>query len=80
MNLNCLAVIDPGKTNDKYEVGDLSGKYGEIAAGAIELKGDHYDTNLPLFTSLSAADKSIVLHLATDNSRFPVFFCYSNQS
>ena len=34
-------------TNDQYEVGDFSGKYGSLSQ-KVEYRGQHQDNNLPL--------------------------------
>lgn len=56
----------PGKgTNDQYEIGDLSGKYGSLPESVTE----HYlavfvDMNLPLFGSNSVIGRSVVIDSA----------------
>ncbi|XP_078358914.1 uncharacterized protein LOC144643511 isoform X1 [Oculina patagonica] len=52
----------PGSgTNDEYEIGDLSGKYGTFL-NLSSYRGKHYDYNLPLFGKNSIQGRSIVIH------------------
>ena len=48
-------------TNDEYEVGDLSGKYGSLV-NLTNYNGKHIDYNLPLFGKNSIQGRSIVIH------------------
>ncbi|XP_013415688.1 uncharacterized protein LOC106177466 isoform X1 [Lingula anatina] len=49
-------------TNDEYEVGDLSGKYGSLANMASLMAAVYIDYNLPLFGPNSIIGRSIVIH------------------
>ncbi|RWS08541.1 uncharacterized protein B4U79_07981 [Dinothrombium tinctorium] len=48
-------------TNDKYEVGDLSGKFGTLSDGRNH-SDVHVDMNLPLFGPNTIIGRSMVLH------------------
>ena len=48
-------------TNDEYEIGDLSGKYGSFHNYTYYNK-KHVDFNLPLFGKNSIHGRSIVIH------------------
>ena len=48
-------------TDDEYEVGDLSGKYGTFL-NLSSYTGIHVDYNLPLFGKNSIQGRSIVIH------------------
>ena len=48
-------------TNDEYEIGDLSGKYGTFL-NLSSYRGRHVDYNLPLFGKNSIQGRSIVIH------------------
>ena len=48
-------------TNDQYEVGDLSGKFG-LLTGYNDFNGTYYDWNLPLFGTNSIIGRSLVIH------------------
>ncbi|XP_002734284.1 uncharacterized protein LOC100377119, partial [Saccoglossus kowalevskii] len=54
-------------TNDQYEIGDLSGKYGTISGTSFS--GSYIDFNLPLFGQNSIIGRSIVIH-KSDGSRW----------
>ncbi|KAL3863981.1 hypothetical protein ACJMK2_005698 [Sinanodonta woodiana] len=56
-------------TNDQYEIGDLSGKYGTLR-NLIELKNNYTDRNLPLFGVNSVVGRSIVIHKAPTGARW----------
>ncbi|XP_023224241.1 uncharacterized protein LOC111625338 [Centruroides sculpturatus] len=58
-------------TNDQYELGDLSGKYGLLDAGPIFdfYFNIHADFNLPLFGTYSIVGRSVVIH-RPDGSRW----------
>ncbi|XP_076458493.1 uncharacterized protein LOC143292195 [Babylonia areolata] len=59
----------PGEsTEDMYEVGDLSGKYGTLAL-MDHITDTFVDYNLPLVGALSVLGRSIVIH-KTDGSRW----------
>ncbi|CAI9738845.1 XP_029649477.2uncharacterized protein LOC115223173 [Octopus vulgaris] len=61
----------PGNgTNDQYEVGDLSGKFGKLN-GRDSFSEVYWDWNLPLFEEYSIIGRSFVVH-RTDGSRW---FC-----
>lgn len=49
------------RTDDLYEVGDLSGKFGSLN-GLQDVEQEHVDGNLPLFGPHSIAGRSIVIH------------------
>lgn len=57
-------------TNDQYEVGDLSGKFGTLN-GRDTFAETYWDWNLPLFEEYSIIGRSFVVH-RTDGSRW---FC-----
>ena len=48
-------------TEDQYEVGDLSGRYG-VLDGRQSIREVYNDTNLPLFGANSIIGRSIVIH------------------
>ena len=48
-------------TNDQYELGDLSGKYGSFL-GMMSYNKRHVDYNLPLFGYQSIIGRSVVIH------------------
>lgn len=48
-------------TNDEYEIGDLSGKYGSLLNHTSYNK-THFDYNLPLFGKNSIQGRSVVIH------------------
>ena len=52
---------EAGGSSDKYEVGDLSGKYGDLR-NKTELSGRFTDPSLSLFGSRSVIGRSIVIH------------------
>ncbi|XP_077992860.1 uncharacterized protein LOC144446888 [Glandiceps talaboti] len=54
-------------TDDEYEVGDLSGKYGTLSG--TDFDQTYTDSNLPLFGSNSIVGRSVVIH-KSDNSRW----------
>lgn len=60
--INTSSSPPPGSgTNDEYEIGDLSGKYGSLL-NLTSYKGEHIDFNLPLFGKNSIHGRSIVIH------------------
>ncbi len=56
-------------TFDRYEVGDLSGKYGSLA-GKPGVRGRFVDTNLALFGPQSVERRSIVIHASPKPTRW----------
>ena len=56
-------------TNDQYEVGDLSSKYGSLN-GLPNIDEVYSDSDLPLFGKDSIIGRSIVIHFANNNSRW----------
>ena len=48
-------------TNDEYEIGDLSGKYGSFL-NLTNYNKIHLDYNLPLFGKHSIQGRSVVIH------------------
>ena len=48
-------------TNDEYEIGDLSGKYGSML-NLTSYNEKHIDYNLPLFGKNSIQGRSMVIH------------------
>lgn len=71
-NVNSNTSPPPGLgTNDQYEIGDLSGKYGELPESQDNDKfmGIFADFNLPLFGINSIAGRSIVIY-SGDGSRW----------
>ncbi|XP_041368352.1 uncharacterized protein LOC121382800 isoform X2 [Gigantopelta aegis] len=53
---------DPKKESfDKYEVGDISGKFG-LLTGETALSATYWDNNLPMFGPSSIMGKSVVIH------------------
>ncbi|RWS31303.1 uncharacterized protein B4U80_11343, partial [Leptotrombidium deliense] len=68
-SVNASQSPSPGfGTNDEYEVGDLSGKYGVLSEGRNH-SGVHVDMNLPLFGINSIIGRSVVL-LKPNNERW----------
>ncbi|XP_070540963.1 LOW QUALITY PROTEIN: uncharacterized protein [Ptychodera flava] len=57
---NVIGSPDTG-THDMYEVGDLSGKFGNLAE-LSSLTTTYTDSNLPMMGPQSANDRSIVIH------------------
>ena len=55
-----LCWLFPG-TDDEYEIGDLSGKYGSFLNLTLTDKR-HIDYNLPLFGRNSIQGRSVVIH------------------
>ena len=49
-------------TDDEYEIGDLSGKYGSFL-NLTTYNEEHWDYNLPLFGVNSIQGRSVVIHL-----------------
>ncbi|CAH1783697.1 unnamed protein product [Owenia fusiformis] len=61
----------PGSgTNDQYEIGDLSGKYGNILASQSNVTSSFTDWNMPLWGVNSIIGRSVVIHKANDGSRW----------
>jgi Cu/Zn superoxide dismutase len=56
-------------SDDQYEVGDLSGRYGSPCDGKNNVDMTDMDTNVPLRGPLSIVGRSIVIH-KTDASRW----------
>ncbi|XP_033102965.1 uncharacterized protein LOC117105796 isoform X1 [Anneissia japonica] len=56
-------------TQDRYEVGDLSGKYG-LLTGYNNLMTTYMDWNLPLYGRNSIIGRSVVIHFSSDGSRW----------
>lgn len=56
-------------TSDQYELGDLSGKFGTLA-GQTNTIEQFSDPNLPLFGVDSIIGRSVVIHFATNGSRW----------
>ncbi|XP_029199431.2 uncharacterized protein LOC114964254 isoform X1 [Acropora millepora] len=56
-------------TNDEYEVGDLSGKYGSFQNLAVFTK-NVVDYNLPMFGRNSIQGRSILIHKKEKNARW----------
>ena len=56
-------------TDDKYEVGDLSGKFDTLSTRNF-IQKDETDWNLPLFGRYSIVGRSIVIHRKTSGSRW----------
>ncbi|KAK3095151.1 hypothetical protein FSP39_010830 [Pinctada imbricata] len=56
-------------TDDQYEVGDLSGKYG-LLTGRNSLNANYTDWNLPLFGANSIIGRSIVIHKTAQSARW----------
>lgn len=48
-------------SSDQYEVGDLSGKYGDLAM-KTEVAGSFVDPSITLFGRLSIVGRAIVIH------------------
>lgn len=61
-------LLYPG-TNDEYEVGDLSGKYGSFQNLAVFTK-KVVDYNLPMFGRNSIQGRSILIHRKEKNARW----------
>ena len=58
-------------TDDLYELGDMSGKYGTLE-GKSWHREYYNDTNLPLWGSTSIMGRSVVIHKKEKNERFVV--------
>ena len=56
-------------TNDQYEVGDISGKFGTLD-DLDELKTTYEDWNMPLFGKNSIVGRSVIIHKAEMNERW----------
>ncbi len=56
-------------TNDQYEIGDVSGKFGTLA-GLDELNTTYVDWNMPLFGKNSIVGRSIIIHKAEAAERW----------
>ncbi|XP_071947606.1 uncharacterized protein [Antedon mediterranea] len=56
-------------TLDMYELGDLSGKYGDFV-GLDSVNETYMDWNLPLFGRNSVIGRSIVIHFSADGARW----------
>lgn len=56
-------------SDDQYEIGDLSGRYGNPLDGQNSVDVSELDTNVPLRGPLSVVGRSIVIHKA-DSSRW----------
>lgn len=52
-----------------YELGDLSGKFGMLT-GLSSAENDVVDTTMPLFGPYSVVGRGLVIHLASDGSRW----------
>ncbi len=66
-------------TVDKYEVGDLNGKHGNLNP-LQDLKTDYVDWNLPLFGNTSIVGRSVVVHKVEQGKRWscsPIVWGYS---
>ncbi|OWF38323.1 Superoxide dismutase [Cu-Zn], chloroplastic [Mizuhopecten yessoensis] len=50
------------KTDDMYEIGDLSGKYNNLLNGKSSVMWTSVDTNLPVRGSHSVVGRSVVVH------------------
>ena len=61
-------------SSDQYEVGDLSGKYGDLAM-KTEVAGSFVDPSITLFGRLSIVGRSVVIHKSPGDC----FFCRSPQ-
>ncbi|XP_040583567.1 uncharacterized protein Rsod [Lepeophtheirus salmonis] len=68
--------IDPSQsprnqtgTDDQYEIGDLSGKYGFVT-DMNDIREVYHDTNLPLFGPNSIVGRSIVIHKKVKAARW----------
>ena len=60
----------PGRgTGELYELGDLSGKFGMLS-GLVNAENDVVDTTMPLFGPYSVLGRGLVIHLASDGSRW----------
>ena len=56
-------------TNDQYEIGDLSGKYGMLT-GQDSFRGEFRDNNLPLFGKYSVIGRSFTIHRLYKDERW----------
>lgn len=64
-NIDTTADPDyPNGTNDQYELGDISGKFGSLA-GQDDFSGTFEDWNMPLFGANSIVGRSVIIHLAS---------------
>ena len=59
-------------TDDKYEIGDLAGKYGNLDDKKW-LREFHNDTNLPLFGHNSILGRSVLIHKKDKGERYFLF-------
>ncbi|KAJ8317087.1 hypothetical protein KUTeg_004991 [Tegillarca granosa] len=57
-------------TDDKYEIGDLSAKYGDPMRDNAVVDKHYTDTNLPLRGPHSITGRSVVIHKTTDGARW----------
>ncbi|XP_071476789.1 uncharacterized protein [Diadema antillarum] len=53
----------PNGTNDEYEIGDISGKFGSLS-GLNDFYANLTDWNMPLFGEHSIVGRSVIVHLA----------------
>ena len=68
LGVNQSGVLPPGgQTHDRYEVGDLSGKYGALE-GALSRHAHYNDTNMALFGHTSIMGRSVVIHKNTEDN------------
>ena len=56
-------------TGEMYELGDLSGKFG-LLSGLASAENDVVDTTLPLFGPFSVLGRGLVIHQASNHSRW----------
>ena len=59
---NPHGITEAGTTSDQFEIGDLSGKFGNLA-GQNDFYREYTDPNIPLFGPYSIIGRSIVIHL-----------------
>ncbi len=60
----------PNGTQDMYEMGDLSGKFGSFSGIPDTMTHVYYDTNLALAGPRSIIGRSMVIHKSEDGSRW----------
>lgn len=69
-DVNATASPAPGQgTQDEYEVGDLSGKFGRFT-GMTTAVGTYTDNNLPLRGLFSSIGRAMVIHKELENTRW----------
>ncbi|KAK2722112.1 uncharacterized protein LOC136034475 [Artemia franciscana] len=69
-NVNTSRSLPPNQgTNDQYELGDISGKFGTLS-GMNEYHSSMNDTNMPLYGAINIIGRSVVVHREGDGQRW----------